>query len=191
MSSPTLRKLCLPCITARNHHPHQHNTHQKSNKNKTSKNNQRQIVTVPTAVNTAENNIVESSHRFEVAPRTYDPISTTPVVHSSEYIQKNDANHSYGQHQHLETLLQNEKIEEKDNEISMKAEITPTEIVSESVLSILSSFGNEITRSNEDDVVGTCIDSSSINLRIIIKNIIMSFIFFLLFFSSFYSSFLF
>ena len=182
MSSPTLRKLCLPCITARNHHPHQHNTYQKSNKNKTSKNNQRQIVIVPTTVNTAENNIVESSHRFEVTPRTYDPISTTPVVHSSEYIQKNDANHSYGQHQHFETLLPNERIEEKDDEISVKAEITPTEIVSESVLPSLSSFGNEITRSNEVDVVGTYIDSSSINLRIIIKNIIMSFIFFLFFF---------
>ncbi len=160
MSSPTLRKLCIPCITARNHHHHHQQTRQQSNKNKTSKNDQRQIVTAPTAAITAESNVVESSHRLEVAPRTYDPISTTPVVHSSEYLRENDVNHSYEQqHQHFETLLQTEKIEGKDDEISVKAEIIPTKIVSESVLPISLSPGNEITRSNEDDAVGTFIDA--------------------------------
>lgn len=155
VSSPTLRKLCLPCISARNHHPHHQNAHQSSNKNKTRKNNQQQIVTAPTAVITAESNVVDSSHRFEVAPRTYDPISTTPVVHSSEYLRENDVNHSHEEkHQHSETSFQNEKIERKDDEILAKAEITPTEVVSESVLLTLPSPGNEITGSNEEDVVG-------------------------------------
>jgi hypothetical protein len=185
VSSPTLRKLCLPCITARNHHHHHHHhqqqqhnsTHHQSNKNKIPKTNRRQTVTAPTAVITAESNVVESSHRFEVAPRTHDPISTIPVVHSSEYLQKNDANHPHEQHQHFETSLQNEKLDKTDDEISMKAEITPTKVVSEFILSTLSSTGNEITRSNEDDVVGTCRDATSINLRII-RNTIVSFIFF-------------
>jgi hypothetical protein len=161
VSSPTLRKLCLPCITARNHHQQQH-TRQQSNKKKAPKNNQRQIVTTPIAVITAESKIVESSQRFEVAPRTYDPISTTPVVHSSDYLRENDANHFHEEeeHQHFETSLQNEKIERKDDdEISVKAEVIPTKVVSEPVLLTLSSLGSEITRSNEDDVVGTFIDA--------------------------------
>jgi len=156
VSSPTLRKLCLPCITARNHHPHHQRTCPQPNKNKRQKNNQKQIVTTPTACITAESNVIESSHRFEVAPRTYDPISTTPVVHSSEYLRENDANHSHEeQHQHSKTSFQNEKIERKDDEISVKAEITPTDVVSESVLLTLPLSTNEITRSNEEDVVGS------------------------------------
>jgi hypothetical protein len=95
-----------------------------------------------------------------VAPRTYDPISTTPVVHSSDYLRENDANHFHEEeHQHFETSLQNEKIERKDDEISVKAEVIPTKVVSEPVLLTLSSLGNEITRSNEDDVVGTFVDA--------------------------------
>jgi hypothetical protein len=160
VSSPSLRKLCLPCITARNHHHHHQHTHQQLNKNKTPKNNQRQIITAPNAVITAESNVVESLHRFEVAPRTYDPISTTPVVHSSEYLQENDANHFHEQqHQHFETSLQNEKIERKDDETLVEAEIIPTKVVSEPILLKLSSPGNEVTRSNEEDVVGTPIDA--------------------------------
>jgi hypothetical protein len=148
VSSPTLRKLCLPCITARNQSRHQ------TNKNRPSKTNQRRIVT---AVVTDERNVPESLQRFEVAPRTHDIISTTPVVHSSDYSRGNDANHSYEQHQHLETLHPNEKIEEKYDEISaVKTETKPTssELVSSVLLSSLLST-NEITRSNEDDVVGT------------------------------------
>ncbi len=161
MSSPTLRKLCLPCITARNHR-HHHNR-QQTNKHKTSKNNQREIVIAPNVVPTAESNAAESTHRFEVIPRTYDPISTISVVHSSEYLRENDANQSYEQNQQIENSLQNEKIEEKDDEISVEAEIIPTKVVSESILLTLLSPENEITRSNEDDVVGTSIDVSFIN----------------------------
>ena len=158
MSSPTLRKLCLPCISLRNHRRHHHHHHhplhsrQQSNKNQTAaKNNQRQTITI----STAESNVVELSHRLEVAPRTSDPISITPVVHSSEYLGENDVNHSHEQqHQHFETSLQNEQIEKKDNEISVKAEIIPTKVDSELILQTLSSSGNEITRSNEDDLVG-------------------------------------
>jgi hypothetical protein len=160
VSSPTLRKLCLPCITARNHH--HPSSRQQSKKNKTHKNNQRQIVTAATAVRTSESNVVDTSHRIEVAPRTYDPISTTPVVHSSEYLRENDANHSHEQQhqQHFQTSLQNETVEKKDvDEISMTAEILPTKVVSESVLLTLSSLGNEVTRSNEDDLVGTSVDA--------------------------------
>ncbi len=163
VSSPNLRKLCLPCISARNHRHHHHHYHpptrQQSDKNKTPKNNQRQTITIPTAILTAESNAVESSYRLEVAPRTCDPIPTRPVVHSSEYLRENDANHSHEQqYQHFETSLQNEKIERKDDEISVKAEITLTKVDSESVLLTLSSSGNEIPRPNEDDVVGTSID---------------------------------
>jgi hypothetical protein len=149
VSSPTLRKLCLPCITARNHR-HHHNR-QQTNKHKTSKNNQREIVIAPTA----ESNAAESTHRFEVIPRTYDPISTISVVHSSEHLRGNDANQSHEQNKQIETSLQNEKIEEKNDEISVEAEIIPTKVVSESILLTLLSPENEITRSNEDDVVGT------------------------------------
>lgn len=145
MSSPTLRKLCLPCITARNHRQHK-------NKNKTSKNNQRQTVTIPP---TAESNTTDSTHRYEVIPTTHDPISTIPVVHSSKYLQDNDANQSYEQNQHFENSLQYEKIKEKNDEISVEAEIIPTNVVSESILPPLLTPENEITRSNEDDVVGT------------------------------------
>ncbi|CAF4581124.1 unnamed protein product [Rotaria sp. Silwood1] len=159
VSSPALRKFCLPCITTRNHHRHSHHHHhshhnnrQQSNRNKTLKNNQQQIITTPAAIITSESNIIESSQRFEVAPRTNHTISTTPVVHSSEYLQENDANHLHEQHQNFETSLQNIKLEKKDDEISVEAEITPTKVVSESILLTLSSPGNEITRSNEDDM---------------------------------------
>jgi hypothetical protein len=84
-------------------------------------------------------------------------------VHSSEYLRENDANQSYEQNQQIENSLQNEKIEEKDDEISVEAEIIPTKVVSESILLTLLSPENEITRSNEDDVVGTSIDVSFIN----------------------------
>jgi hypothetical protein len=170
VSSPTLRKLCLPCITARNHH----HPRQQLNKNKTTKNNQPQIVIPSTAVIAAENNVVESLHRVDVAPRTHDPISIIPVVHSSDYLRENDTNHSH-EHEHFESSFQKEKIEKNDDKTSVKAEITPTRRVSESVLlSSSSSAGNEITRSNEDDAVGICIDAGSINFRVVIE-MIMSF----------------
>ncbi|CAF2053462.1 unnamed protein product [Rotaria magnacalcarata] len=172
VSSPTLRKLCLPCITTRNNH---HNR-QQSNRTKTSISNQQQIINSPTTTVAAasvtnissENNIiVSSSHRFEVAPRTYHSISTTPVVHSSEYLQENDSNHFQEQQQDFEASIQNRKIEEKNNEISVEAEVTPTKVVLDSKLltsspspssSSLSPVpGNEITRSIEND---TCDDQT-------------------------------
>ncbi len=150
LSSPTLRKLCLPCITARNHSRHH------SNKNKTSKPNQRRIVTdVPT-----KKNGVESLQRFEVAPRTYDTILSTPVVHSSDYSRRNDANNIHEQHQHFEISFQNEKKEEKYDETSLekleKIQPTSSELV-ESVLLPSSLFPNELPRSNEGDAVCTYI----------------------------------
>ncbi|CAF3343886.1 unnamed protein product [Rotaria socialis] len=165
VSSPTLRKLCLPCITTRNNH---HNR-QQSNRTKTSISNQQQIINSPTTTAAAgtnissENNIiVSSSHRFEVAPRTHHSISTTPVVHSSEYLQENDTNHFQEQHQDFEISLQNKKIEENNDEISVDAEVIPTQIVLDSKLLASSSLlspvpGNEITRSIEND---TCDDQT-------------------------------
>jgi hypothetical protein len=98
-----------------------------------------------------------------VAPRTHDPIPTRPVVHSSEYLRENDANHSHElERQHFETSLQNEKTERKDDEISVKAEVIPLKVDSESVLLTLSSSGNKIKRSNEDDVVGISIDTGAV-----------------------------
>ncbi len=138
LSSPTLRKLCLPCITARNH----------SNRHKRTKTNQHRIIS-------SENNGVESLQRFEVAPRTYDPTLPTPVVHSSDCSRGNNANHSHEQHQHFETSLQNEKLEEKYEEASLVK--TETKLV-ESVLLPSSLSTNELTRSNEDDPVGIYIE---------------------------------
>jgi hypothetical protein len=143
LSSPTLRKLCLPCITARNH----------SNRTKRIKTNQHRIIN-------AENHDVESLQRFEVAPRTYDPTLTTPVVHSSDCSRGNNANHSHEQHQHFETSLENEKLEEKYEEaLVVRTETKPTssEIV-ESVLLPSALSTNELTRSNEDDPVGIYIE---------------------------------
>lgn len=189
VSSPTLRKLCLPCISARNHHRH-HPPHpqsrQSSNKNKSSKNNQPQTTTVPTA----ESNIVDSSQRLEVAPRTHAPISTIPVVHSSEYLQETDTNHSHEQqHQHCQTSLQSETIERKtdddDDEISHRAEIIPIKVDSERVSPTLSLSTNEINRSNEDETVGSFYSlENSINTEVP-RNIIisrLSFLFVLLFY---------
>ncbi|CAF4882923.1 unnamed protein product, partial [Rotaria magnacalcarata] len=67
--------------------------------------------------------------------------------------------------------IQNRKIEEKNNEISVEAEVTPTKVVLDSKLltsspspssSSLSPVpGNEITRSIENDTVGICIIEDS------------------------------
>lgn len=192
MSSPTLRKLCLPCITLRNHQHHS-NRHP-SNKIKTPKNNQQQLITSPAVATTgagaatttsvatgtsvsaikSQSNIVESSERFEVAPRTQHSISTTPVVHSSENIQDSDVNNHREQYQDFQKSISNEKIEEKNDEIVEETEITPTNVVSESVIFASSLppslFGNEITRSNEDDMVGICINKGSIKLKVVIKS---------------------
>lgn len=151
LSSPTLRKLCLPCITARNHSRHH------SNKTKTSKTNQRRIVTaVPT-----DKNGVESLQRFEVAPRAYDTILTTPVVHSSDYSRGNNANNIHEQHQQFEISFQSEKKEEKYDETllrKLETQLTSSLEVVEPVLIPSSLSPDELTRSNEDDVVGTNID---------------------------------
>ena len=179
VSSPTLRKLCLPCISARNHQRHHHphpQSRQPSNQKKSSKSNQPQTTTVPTA----ESNIIESSQRLEVAPRTHAPISTIPVVHSSEYLQENDTNHSHEQqHQHCQTSLQSETIEKKtdsgdDDEISRRAEIIPIKVDSECVSPTLSLSTNEISRSNEDETVGSFYSmENSINTEVR-RNIIIS-----------------
>ncbi len=127
LSSPTLRKLCLPCITARNH----------SNKNKkTPKTNQHRIVP-------PEKNGVESLERLELAPRTSDTLLTTPVVHSSHYSRGNNANnfHEERQHPHFEISKEEEKYDETS---LVKIESQPFE----SVLLPLSLL------TNEDDLVG-------------------------------------
>ncbi|CAF2746442.1 unnamed protein product [Rotaria sp. Silwood2] len=143
LSSPTLRKLCLPCITTRHHIRHH------TNKKKPSKFNQHHIVTgVP-----HDNNGVESLQQFEVISRTYDTKSTIPVGHNNDYSYENNTNHSHEPHQHFEISFQNEKTEEKNNEISLvKIENKPisSEIVESELL--LSSYTNELPRLTEDDV---------------------------------------
>lgn len=134
VSSPTLRKLCLPCISARNH-PRQ----QLASKRQSAKPNQRRPA--PT-----ENIIDESSlPRFEVPPRTQDPVASISVVHSNDDSKGNDANHFHDRHQHFVTSLQEERHEERSTEISVaKAETNRRE----------SSPSHEITRSNDEDAVG-------------------------------------
>jgi len=95
-----------------------------------------------------------------VAPRTYDTILTTPVVHSSDYSRGNNANYFHEQHQHSEISFQNEEKEEKyDGKSLVKIETQPivSEVV-ESVLHPLSLFTNELPRSNEDEMVGNSIE---------------------------------
>ena len=156
VSSPTLRKLCLPCITARNHPRQQHQQQHLAGKRQPAKPNQPRLV--PT-----ENIIDESAlPRFEVPPRTYDPLASVSVVHSTVDSKGNDANHFHEQQQqqkHFVTSLQEESNEEKNNEISLaKAETksTSTDRLASSLFFPLSSSPpNEVTRSNEEDAVGT------------------------------------
>jgi hypothetical protein len=98
-----------------------------------------------------ENNGVESLRRSEVAPRSYDIISTTPVVHSSDYSRRNNAN----QHQHCETSFQNEKLEEKYDKTSVEKKETQLTSLELGESALLSSSLS--TRANEDDVVGVYI----------------------------------
>ncbi len=124
LSSPTLSKLCLPCITARNY-SRQHRRSKKTT--------QHRIQTIIP---------VESFQRFELAPRTYDT-----VVHSSDYARGNNANNIHEQQSSHFQILK----EEKDDEtllVKIETQLTSSEIVGESVST------NELPRSNEDDVVG-------------------------------------
>ena len=158
VSSPSLRKLCLSCITTRNHY-HHHHKRQQSNTRKISKTNQRQSFTATTAAAaiSSECHIIDSSYRFGVVPRTHQSIPTTLALYSSEYVQENDANYVRDQHPNFETSFLNKKTEKKDDEISPEARTTLAEgVVPETTLLKLASPANEITRSNEDNVVGTC-----------------------------------
>jgi hypothetical protein len=179
VSSPTLRKLCLPCITAR-HHRQQYNRSRQAAKSKTFKNNPQHIIAPSTSGNIGPS---EPAHRLEANPETHDSVSTTPVVHSRECLRANDVNQSAEQYQHFaKTSFPSEGRDEKNDEISVQAELIATEVVAESVLPTSPSPKNELTRSNEEDVVGALLDTSLINLRVVIK-MIMSFIFFSFIFS--------
>lgn len=147
LSSPTLRKLCLPCITTRQRYSRNH-----LNKKQTQKSNQRRLITGITR----ENNVSESIQQFEVVPRTYNTISTNPVTFNSNHSKRNNDNHSHEQHQHCEISFQTEKNrEEKHNETSVvKIETKPTSSeVLESELLLSSLTTNELTRLHDDDDV--------------------------------------
>ncbi len=74
-------------------------------------------------------------------------------MHSSDYSRGNNANNFHDQQSsHFEILK-----EEKDDEtllVKIETQLTSSEIVGESVLRPSSVSANELTRSNEDDVVG-------------------------------------
>jgi hypothetical protein len=129
LSSPTLRKLCLPCITARNYS--RHHRHSK-------KTIQRRIdTTVP-----IEKNGVESFQRFELAPRTCDT-----AVHSSDYSRGNNANNIHElQSSHFEILK--EETNDDTSLVKIETQQTSSEIIGEYVST------NEQLKSNENDVVG-------------------------------------
>ena len=99
VSSPTLRRLCLPCITARNH-PRPLSAKR------------------PLAAAAGKTHQRRSVTTVDVAA---DIRSTTPLVHSSAYSQGNDANHSHesAHQQQPEISHSKEQSEEKDNEISL------------------------------------------------------------------------
>ncbi|CAF3993723.1 unnamed protein product, partial [Rotaria magnacalcarata] len=145
LSSPTLRKLCLPCITTRHRLRHHH-----SNKKETRKPNQHRF----TAGVTRENSRVESLQQFEVGPRTCYPKTTIPIAHNSDYTKESNANRSHEQGQHFEISFQNEKIEEENNNetspVKIESKLTSSDVV-ESGLLLSSLSANELTRLKDDD----------------------------------------
>jgi hypothetical protein len=156
VSSPTLRKICLPCITARHpphphhhhhRHRHHHSRHQLSSSRKTSKTNLHHRL----APNEDIINDDSSLERFAISPKTYDPSAILPVVHSNDECKGNDANHLLEQHQHSQTLVHKESNEELHNEIlPTKAELKS--ISSESIMSV---SVREKTEFNDNDAVGS------------------------------------
>ncbi|CAF4523512.1 unnamed protein product [Rotaria socialis] len=145
LSSPTLRKLCLPCITTRHRLRHHH-----SNKKKTRKPNQHRFA----AGVTREDSRVESLQQFEVFPRTCCPKTTIPIVHNSDYATENNANHFHEQRKHFEISLQNEKLEEENNNetspVKIESKLTSSDVV-ESDLLLSSISATELTRLKDND----------------------------------------
>ena len=97
-----------------------------------------------------------------MAPRIPDPILSTPVIHGS--ISSSDDRHlganiagtySPEQQQHVASSFPNEQSEKGETAAAEETEVTPTKGVAESVLLPLFTSGNDVTRSNEDDAVGT------------------------------------
>ncbi|CAF4761946.1 unnamed protein product [Rotaria sp. Silwood1] len=129
LSSPTLRKLCLPCITTRQHIRHH------TNKKKSSKFNQHHRIITNVK---HENNDIESLQQYQVITK-----STIPIIYNN-----NNNNHSHEQHQDFEISFPNENIEEKTND---KISFIKIEDVEKSDL-LISLSTNELIRLNEDDV---------------------------------------
>ena len=149
VSSPTLRKLCLPCISARNRRHHHHQ--QRSTRSKPLVNNQHEIVST-------------SAVQDNIADRRRDVSSKRPaLVQVNEKRRESEAAQSSAQH--LDSSFPTPLREKKDDQVSLKTEATPTKKVLESVLLSLLSSANERTRSNAEELVGTYVDTLSINFR--------------------------
>ena len=143
VSSPTLRKLCLPCISAR----HRQEQPALSIKRQPSKTNQHRL-------NPIENIIDESSLvRSDGVSRTLDPISSENVLRTSEKTNRNDANHGIEQRQTtcipivIDSEADHERFEVKTAHKSNSSERLEFEDSHESSPLL----NEEPRRSNEDD----------------------------------------
>ena len=94
-----------------------------------------------------------------MAPRVPDSILPTTVIHGNS-----DDHHHLGAYspEQLQPYAassfpneQSEKREADEAAAAEETEVTPTKGVAESVLLPLFASGNDVTRSNEDDAVGT------------------------------------
>ena len=147
LSSPTLRKLCLPCITARHH----------SRPKSSSKVNTRPHE--PIVSPTRTKNVVESFERFEVSPRPNDTTAVT-AVHSGDYSRENNANNC-PESQQPSSHSDFAKEKESDGNSLGIIETQPTssfELVGESLLQPPSVLTEEV------DVVGILYLDSKPNL---------------------------
>lgn len=141
LSSPTLRKLCLPCITARHH-----------SRSKSSKVNARPRDSFGSPTRTKKS-VVESFERFEPTSRSHETVVdiTTTAVHSSDYSRGNNANNFFHEPQQSSSHSDLAK-EKKSNENSLEIiETQPTssfELVGESLLQPASVLTEDV------DVVG-------------------------------------
>ena len=134
LSSPTLRKLCLPCITTRHH----------SNKIRRAKINQHHIAT-------HENNDAEFSQQIELGSKIHDPILTTPILNDNDESKENNFNHFHEQGQKFEISFQNNETEE-NSMIKIEPQLTSSELPeSDLLLSSLSTY--ERIRFHEDELV--------------------------------------
>lgn len=152
LSSPTLSKLCLPCISTRRHINH-------SSKRKTPKRNHYRIV----ANVNHENNTVESLQQCDFVSRSFDAKATTALslIPKCDLPKETNNNNIHQQGQSITEISNqnNKKTEENHNETSLsnvESKLTSSKLVEKDLL-IASLSTNELTRLHDDNDDLVCI----------------------------------